>query len=91
MALGGDPEPQVSPASDGQDPEPYRISVDVDLVVLNATVSDRQGGFATGLREQDFAVYEDGVRKVSGCSGTKISRSPWAGCRPQWKHAAQTR
>jgi Ca-activated chloride channel family protein len=39
----------------------FRISVDVALVVLHATVSDRQGGFVSDLGEQDFVVYEDGV------------------------------
>jgi Ca-activated chloride channel family protein len=46
-----------------QDPEPFKISVSVDLVVLPVTVRDPKGGFASGLREQDFAVYEDGVRQ----------------------------
>jgi VWFA-related protein len=35
--------------------------VDVNLVVLHATVSDRQGGFVSDLGERDFEVYEDGV------------------------------
>ncbi len=46
-----------------QAPQPYHISVNVDLVVLHATVHDRKGGFASGLREQDFALYEAGVRQ----------------------------
>jgi len=46
-----------------QDSEPYKISVNVDLVVLHATVRDRKGGFVSGLSEGDFAVYEDGVRQ----------------------------
>ncbi len=58
----GDARPQVSPASDGQE-DSYRITVNVDLVVLNATVRYRKGGFASDLREQDFEVYEDGVRQ----------------------------
>ena len=37
------------------------ISVNVDLVVLNATVRDRNGGFVSGLRKEDFRVFEDGV------------------------------
>lgn len=36
------------------------ISVDVDLVVLHATVRDRKGGFVQGLQEKDFRVFEDG-------------------------------
>jgi Ca-activated chloride channel homolog len=37
----------------------FRISVDVNLVVLHATVIDRQGGFVSDLSEQGFEVYED--------------------------------
>jgi len=36
------------------------ISVDVNLVVLHATVRDRKGGFVSGLRQEDFHVFEDG-------------------------------
>ncbi|MFN0172718.1 MAG: VWA domain-containing protein [Bryobacteraceae bacterium] len=61
IALGGGTETQVPPPLDAQDLESYRISVDVSLVVLHATVSDRQGGFASNLREQDFKVQEDGL------------------------------
>jgi VWFA-related protein len=46
-----------------QTPQPYQISVNVDLVVLHPTVRDHKGGFATDLREPDFEVYEDGVRQ----------------------------
>jgi VWFA-related protein len=52
---------QVAPAANGQDTESYRLSVDVNLVVLQATVRDRQGRFSADLRKQDFEVYEDGV------------------------------
>jgi Ca-activated chloride channel homolog len=34
------------------------ISVSVDLVVLDATVRDKKGGFVSGLEKQDFRVYE---------------------------------
>jgi Ca-activated chloride channel homolog len=46
-----------------QDPQPYRVSVNVDLVVLHATVLDQKGRTVSDLREQDFEVYEDGVRQ----------------------------
>ena len=49
------------PAPQDRDSESLRISVDVALVVLHATVSDRQGGFVSNLGERDFEVYEDGV------------------------------
>lgn len=44
-----------------QSAQPYQISVNVDLVVLQATVRDRKGQPASDLGEQDFTVYEDGV------------------------------
>jgi Ca-activated chloride channel homolog len=37
------------------------ISVNVDLVVLHATVRDKQGGFVSGLERGAFHVFEDGV------------------------------
>ena len=51
------PGSQISAA----DPESYRLSVDVNLVLLQATVRDRQGRFVADLGEPDFQVYEDGV------------------------------
>jgi VWFA-related protein len=50
-----------APAGQDRDSESYRISVDVALVVLPATVSDREGGFVSNLGERDFEVYENGV------------------------------
>src|ERR1700722_1027337 len=49
--------------AESQAPEPFQISVNVDLVVLNPVVRERNGRFASDLRERDFAVYEDGVRQ----------------------------
>jgi Ca-activated chloride channel family protein len=49
----GNAQPQAS--------EPLVISVDVNLVLLNATVSDPKGGFPADLRQQEFSIYEDGV------------------------------
>jgi Ca-activated chloride channel family protein len=59
---GGANPPELTP-SGGQDPGSFRIAVNVDLVVLHATVRDRSGRFVSGLRQEDFAVYEDGVRQ----------------------------
>ena len=36
------------------------FSANVDLVVLHATVRDRKGGFVSGLRKENFRVFEDG-------------------------------
>ena len=57
-------QPQSPPSIEAQGPPPYQISVNVDLVVLNATVRDGKGRFASDLREEDFEVYENGVRQT---------------------------
>lgn len=50
---------------EAQDSRPdFQISVNVDLVALQATVRDRGGHVVSDLREQDFEVYEDGVRQT---------------------------
>ncbi len=53
--------PQVSPKWQDHDAGPFRIKVDVDLVVLHATVTDREGSSVSNLGEQGFEVYEDGA------------------------------
>lgn len=47
-------------ALDPEEPA-YKLSVNVDWVVLNATVRDHTGRAAPDLRQQHFEVYEDGV------------------------------
>ena len=61
VVLAGYPGYPAPPAPQDRNPESLRISVNVDLVVLHATVSDRRGGFVSDLGERDFEVYEDGV------------------------------
>jgi Ca-activated chloride channel family protein len=49
-------EPQEQPlAAD------FKLSVNVNLIALQATVHDRNGGYVSDLREQDFEVYEGGI------------------------------
>lgn len=43
----------------GQDE--YRINVDVDLVMVHASVVDRAGQLVTDLKRENFVVLEDGV------------------------------
>jgi VWFA-related protein len=52
---------QTPPERQDRDSGSFRISVDVALVVLHATVTGRQGGFVSNLGERDFEVYEAGV------------------------------
>lgn len=59
--LVGHAASQAPPSRTVNNPAAFRISVDVALVVLHATVTDRQGTLVSHLDEQDFQVYEDGV------------------------------
>ena len=61
FVLAGYAGHQAPPANQEVDPGSFRISVNVALVVLHATVSDRRGAFVPDLGERDFVVYEDGV------------------------------
>src|SRR5436190_23505193 len=42
------------------EPGAFQISVDVALVVLQATIRDRQGHAVPQLKREDFEVFEDG-------------------------------
>lgn len=37
------------------------IHVVVNMVQLNVAVTDKKGNYVTGLKPQDFAIYEDGI------------------------------
>lgn len=52
-----------STPDESQDPRGYKIGVNVDLVLMYATVYDKAGRFVRGLKQEDFRVYEDGVRQ----------------------------
>ncbi len=58
MACYATQQPPTGTA-DRDSAESFRISMDVALVVLHATVTDRQGGFVSDLGQQDFEVFED--------------------------------
>ena len=46
---------QQRPTQDG-----FRFKSGVELINVNVTVTDRSGRFVSGLRQEDFEVYEDG-------------------------------
>ena len=54
----GAQEPSSSPSRPG---DAYTIKANVDLVVLHATAQDRQNILVSGLTQDNFQVYEDGV------------------------------
>jgi VWFA-related protein len=45
----------------GREQDDLRFSVELDLVVLQATVRDRAGHSVSGLAEHDFQVFQDGA------------------------------
>jgi len=48
------------PANGPQTPQTPTFSVSVDLVEVDAVVTDRDGGFVRGLAQDDFQIFEDG-------------------------------
>jgi VWFA-related protein len=41
--------------------ESFRLRTGVELINVNATVTDASGRFVSGLRQEDFRLFEDGV------------------------------
>src|SRR5215813_9965051 len=52
-----------SDSASGQTRTPPPLRVDVDLVLLHATVTDSANKYVTGLRQQDFRVWEDKIEQ----------------------------
>ncbi len=70
-AAAASPAPAAAPADQGRGE--YKIGVDVNMVVLHATVLDKKGRFVNGLKKDDFQVYEDNVpQKLSVFSHADI-------------------
>lgn len=52
-----------APAAAPQDREGFRFRTGIDLINVTVTVTDASGRFVPGLTQEDFVVYEDGVRQ----------------------------
>ena len=67
------PQPPASgqqPPTPGA-PEQPTIRAGVEVVSLNVTVTERDGRFVSGLPQEAFSVFEDGVKQdVIFFSGT---------------------
>jgi Mg-chelatase subunit ChlD len=60
-------------AAGAQSQEGFRFRSGVDLVNVTATVTDEDGRFVSGLRREDFSVYEDGkLQDVSHFSNDRV-------------------
>lgn len=56
-------EPAAALPLDQGPPGGFKLSVDVNLVLVEATVREPNGGIAGGLEQKDFRVFEDGVEQ----------------------------
>ena len=55
------------------------IRVNTELVVLNLTVTDREGNYVKALKKSDFKIYEDGVEVPPGMIASfSLHESPYA-------------
>jgi Ca-activated chloride channel homolog len=58
---------------EGQKQDDFRFRSGVELVNVTATVTDRNGRFVPGLRQDDFIIYEDNVKQdVSHFSNERV-------------------
>ena len=57
----------------GSDKSSFRFRSGVELINVAATVSDRQGRFVSGLRQEDFRLYEDGeLRPITHFTSERV-------------------
>jgi Ca-activated chloride channel family protein len=55
------------------DPQSFRFRSGVELINVTATVSDGHGRFVSGLRQDDFRVYEDGqLRPITHFTSERV-------------------
>jgi Ca-activated chloride channel family protein len=53
--------PSHSLAQDSTARSEFKISTDVELVLLDVSVKDPKGGYVSGLAREDFQIYENGA------------------------------
>ena len=73
-----------------QEPSLPRYSSGVQLVEVYATVTDAKGGLATGLRREDFEVYEDGqIQEISAFAAGEFPLTVALGVDRSWSMAGE--
>lgn len=55
--------PQATPQRPQQVGEGDVVRIDTELVTLTATVMDSRGRYVANLKQNDFAIYEDGMKQ----------------------------
>jgi Ca-activated chloride channel homolog len=69
-------KPDLGSKSPQQDKKGFTIGVNVDLVVMHTSVYDKNGKFISGLKQDSFKVYEDGIeQKIASFSQEDVPLS----------------
>jgi Ca-activated chloride channel homolog len=61
-------KPQLESKSPQAPPPPqrqggFKIGVNVDMVVMHTSVTDKNGNFVSGLKKENFKLFEDGIEQ----------------------------
>lgn len=57
-------KPELGSKSPQENPQKgYKIGVNVELVVVHTTITDKKGQFVSGLKKENFKVFEDNVNQ----------------------------
>jgi len=69
-------KPDLGTKTPKEDTKGFTIGVNVDLVVMHTSVYDKNGLFVSGLKQDNFKVYEDGIeQKISSFSQEDVPLS----------------
>jgi Ca-activated chloride channel homolog len=57
-------KPDLGTKSPQEDTKGFTIGVNVDLVVMHTSVYDKNSRFVSGLNQENFKIYEDGIEQI---------------------------
>ena len=86
------PEQPLQAAAPMPEPEAsdYRLRINARLVDVNVVALDKKGNPITGLTQDDFEVYDNGVKQVVGSFGRADAPEPVPATAPAPASAAET-
>lgn len=71
------PTPSVPPVKNEQESPEQKIVIETNLVLLRVAAMDRTGRALTGLKRDDFKVYENGVEQPISFFSAEESPATW--------------